>query len=784
MKALILSLLLFCACLNEAGAQLLFMNYGSDVAVAGDEILVSEPNSRYREGIVYVYSRAADGTWTERARLTAPDRMNYDGFGAAIANDGEHLLISASRKDQGRVYVFGRDGKSWSYKAVLEEPGLSTSDGYGTALAIEGGLAVVGAPGKVEMGSAGHPQKPGTVYVYRRDAGGAWQREGAISASDASNAAAFGRAVAIVDGRIIAGAPGSDERTGVVYVFEKDSGTWKQAARLSASSPAKGASFGASIVAADGKLVVGGPGGNPSIVTVFTRGDGQWTVERTLQPAEGGGMNWYGYALAADGARLLIASPFASQGAGTIYVRDGASEVAVTAEDGSRGDFFGGSLAAGDDLMVVGALGDDGMAGTAKVFERQNGMWTQTAVLRSEPAHLKPITGEVRDCTEGAAEMFDCSRVDLLSFLPVDALGGKRGVMVNDLWGWTDPMSGREYVLQGRTDGTSFVDISDPSNPIFVGDLPLTEGANPALWRDMKVYKDHVYIVADNAGEHGVQVFDLTRLRDVKEMPARFKEETVYRGINSAHNIAINEETGFAYSTGNGGGGETCGGGLHMIDIREPKNPKFAGCFSHEGTGFRGTGYTHDAQCVIYKGPDAQYRGREICFSANETALSIGDVTDKADVKYLSQGSYPASAYVHQGWLSEDHRYFYIDDEGDEIAGNVDQTRTLIWDVSDLDDPQFVKGYTWGERSSDHNLYIRGNVMYQSNYVGGLRVHDISDPENPKEIGYFDTVPVGDNGPGFAGSWSNYPYFKSEVIAVSSMQEGLFLVKKQTEPGL
>ena len=74
-------------------------------------------------------------------------------------------------------------------------------------------------------------------------------------------------------------------------------------------------------------------------------------------------------------------------------------------------------------------------------------------------------------------------------------------------------------------------------------------------------------------------------------------------------------------------GGETCGGGLHMIDIRDPKNPVFAGCYAEIGTGRAGTGYTHDAQCVVYGGPDAAYQGREVCFGSNETAIVIADVT-------------------------------------------------------------------------------------------------------------------------------------------------------------
>src|SRR5690606_24011601 len=206
---------------------------------------------------------------------------------------------------------------------------------------------------------------------------------------------------------------------------------------------------------------------------------------------------------------------------------------------------------------------------------------------------------------------------------------------------------------------------------------------NANVWRDIKVYKNHAYVVADGSGPHGMQVFDLTRLRNVKDAPQTFTMDAHYTNINSAHNIVINEETGFAYAVGVNSGGETCGGGLHMIDIREPKNPKFAGCFADPQTGRANTGYSHDAQCVIYKGPDEQYKGREICLGANETMLSIADVTDKQNPKAISRASYPNVGYSHQGWLTEDHRFFYMDDELDELAGSVQRTRTIIWDLTD-----------------------------------------------------------------------------------------------------
>ena len=120
-----------------------------------------------------------------------------------------------------------------------------------------------------------------------------------------------------------------------------------------------------------------------------------------------------------------------------------------------------------------------------------------------------------------------------------------------------------------------------------------------------------------------------------------------------------------------------------------------------------------------------------------------------------------------------------MNDELDELAGTTARTRTLVWDIEDLDDPVLATEYLGETSATDHNLYVRGRYMYQSNYVSGLRIIDITDPTNPVEVAYFDTVPWGENAPGFAGSWSNYPYFESGVIVVSSMHEGVFILKKR-----
>jgi len=440
---------------------------------------------------------------------------------------------------------------------------------------------------------------------------------------------------------------------------------------------------------------------------------------------------------------------------------------------------YGDPVDVSGDVAAMGVTNVDFGSGRAYIFERSDddSDWIEAANVVNVGFELAPITGERMRCEDGKAGVFSCENVELLSFLPVSAIGGEPGVTAADIWGWTDPETKREYALANRSDGTAFVDITDPVNPVYLGNLPKTEGSVANIWRDVKTYKNFAFIVADNVGEHGMQVFDLSRLRNVENPPATFEVDALYTGIHSAHNVIVNEATGFAYIVGADGGGNSCGGELHMVDIRDPMSPAFAGCFNHESIG-QGT---HDSQCVIYHGPDDRYTGHEICFSSNATALSIADVTDKINPVPLAAATYPNVGYAHQGWLTDDHRYFYQDDEGDELNMDFGGTRTMVWDVSELDDPVLLTEFINQNKASDHNLYVKGDLMYQSNYVSGLRIIDISDRGNPREVGHLDTVPFGDDTPGFAGSWSNYPFFESGSIIVSSIREGLFVVKRSDE---
>ena len=391
----------------------------------------------------------------------------------------------------------------------------------------------------------------------------------------------------------------------------------------------------------------------------------------------------------------------------------------------------------------------------------------------SDPTTTTRSTAARGTCRNGTVWHYPCDGVDLIARLEAREFGAESPV--SDLWGWTDPVTGTEWALVGHASGTAFVSLRTPAQPVYAGVLPMTAGANASGWRDIKVHRDHAFIVADAAGPHGMQVFDLTRLRKVRDPPVTFSESARYDNVASVHNLAINEETGFAYATGSNDGGETCGGALHMIDIRNPLDPRFAGCFEDRSTGFARTGYTHDAMCVIYRGPDHEHRGKEVCFGSNENALSVADVSDKDAPVAISAARYPDSWYAHQAWLDGAHEYLYMNDELDEFA-TFEQTRTIVWDVMDLDDPVVAGQFMGSTPATDHNLFVRGDLVYQSNYTAGLRILDITDREHPREVAFFDVEP-GDDEPRFGGSWSNYPFFDSGVIAVTSMDGGLFVLR-------
>lgn len=403
------------------------------------------------------------------------------------------------------------------------------------------------------------------------------------------------------------------------------------------------------------------------------------------------------------------------------------------------------------------------------------------------------IPGVGLPCTAGFAGPYPCDGVDLLGLVPLAELGGAAG---NDSWGWThvDPETGdrTELAIMGTGLGTAFIDVTDPVNPAVIGTTGqaggLAQGASGVLWRDVKVDGDHAFIVSERGG--GMQVVDLLEViaepgdatRDVPPVATYTGQ-----GAGAFHNIAINEETDRAYLVGG-----NFAGGLHIVDISDPTEPQFLGAFEDDG-------YTHDVQCVIYRGPDADYNGgyagrdadgdpsngsqAELCFASNEDSVTVVDVTDPGAPVEVTRTGYASSAYTHQGWLTPDQRFFVFNDEVDETAGTVSNTTTYMVEFDDLDreyTEEDVQTYEHETISVDHNLYIDGDLIFLANYNAGLRVLRYT-PEGLRtgdleEVAFFDVDPALDINQ-YGGAWNVYPFFESGTIIVSSLDEGLYTLR-------
>ena len=392
-----------------------------------------------------------------------------------------------------------------------------------------------------------------------------------------------------------------------------------------------------------------------------------------------------------------------------------------------------------------------------------------------DPNLLAPAALGATPCQGGFADVYPCRDVDLKSFVPLGELSPVPDDRGRGLWGWTDSQTGREYAIVPLATGTSFVDISDPASPRVLGYLP--GATSRASNREVTVYQNHAFIVADGSAAegHGIQIFDLTQLRSVERPPARFTATARFTGVGRVHTLFINTETGFAFANGS----DQCSGAIYILDVRDPRRPRRAGCYIPFGE----PRYVHDIQCVVYHGPDSRFAGRELCFASNVTNLLIVDVTDKGTPVIVSRTGYSGAAYTHQGWLTEDHRYFLMDDEGDEVSSRF-KTRTYLWDLSDLVTPRQFASHSAATDAIDHNQYVRDGFVYQANYRAGLRILDLGGIGRGalNEVAWFDIVPEGDEA-AFSGAWNVYPYFPSRNLIVSGIEQGLYILRWTKGPG-
>ena len=419
--------------------------------------------------------------------------------------------------------------------------------------------------------------------------------------------------------------------------------------------------------------------------------------------------------------------------------------------------------------------------------------------------------------------------------------------MTTDNWGWMDPKTKIPYALVvSMNQGLAIVNLSDPRNPKPMGVvsfpgfvIPTPENCRNNLvdklldHGDIKVFHNHAYLIYEGywGKKHGpgLMVIDLAGLRDRKSCDPlkpntcilklkikvfhQFKTQDGTIPLSDGHNIAINPDSGFMYITAASTPNDTKAKRprplktyVLKINKHNPMDIQFIASLNMA---------SHDIQTVTYRGPDVEHHNKEIIFVANgyparpfnETLKIIQITNQKGEYHYkvLSASKYPLAIFGHSVWITPDYHYAIYGDEADEYAPILrwfmqNQSRDIIFDIRDLDNVKVVHQYRSTTKAVDHDHYVKGKLLYNSDFTAGLRVVDLSHlPQKKlKEIAYIDTEPrlnnferkskaakalgeLFDKNASELGSWSNYPFFDNGIIVVTDQLNGLFVLRLQSK---
>ncbi|MEN6326080.1 MAG: S-layer homology domain-containing protein [Syntrophomonas sp.] len=382
--------------------------FGASVSISGDYTIVGAYNKNSQQGKAYIFKR--DGTaWSQQAVLTASDGAAGDLFGYSVSISGDYAVVGAYWKNsqQGKAYIFKRDGTAWTQQAVLTASDGAAGDDFGYSVSISGDYAVVGAYGK------------NSAYIFNRN-GTAWTQQNALTASDGAAGDDFGCSVSIAGDYAVVGASSKNPKTGQAYIFNRNGAVWSQQAILTGSDVAGDDHFGNSVSIAGDYAIVGAENKNgyQGQAYIFSRNGAVWTQQAALTASDGAAYNLFGFSVSISGDHAVVG---VSRNEGQVYMfnRNGAvwTEVALTGSDSVINDRFGLSVSISEDYVVVGAPWRNSHEGQAYIFDA---LAVSGIAIKTQPAKLAYVGGEPMDLT-GLKATLTCSNspakdVDLADF--------------------------------------------------------------------------------------------------------------------------------------------------------------------------------------------------------------------------------------------------------------------------------------------------------------------------------------------------------------------------------
>ncbi len=321
---------------------------------------------------------------------------------------------------------------------------------------------------------------------------------------------------------------------------------------------------------------------------------------------------------------------------------------------------------------------------------------------------------------------------------------------LSDVWGYVDDMD-REFAIVGLNRAVAIVNVSTPNVPDLIS---IIDGPR-SIWRDIKTYGDHAFVITDSEGL-GLHVLDLSDLPNPLDSADHYFwaphfEEFDSTQLRVCHNLYIDEQTGIAYLAGC----NVNNGGILMVDVTNPDSLAYIGALDAR--------YSHDV-----------YVRNDTVYSSDISAgyLSIMDATDKANPVLLATQTTPFR-FTHNAWLSDDGKTVFTTDE----RGNAP---VAAYDISDLSDIKFLDEFrpssSLGRGLIPHNVHVLNDFLVTSFYKEGVVITDAHKPDNLVEVGIYDTF-NSDRVSGFGGSWGAYPFLPSGNVLASDIGNGLFILK-------
>lgn len=341
------------------------------------------------------------------------------------------------------------------------------------------------------------------------------------------------------------------------------------------------------------------------------------------------------------------------------------------------------------------------------------------------------------------------------------AYGGALDNKFNEVWGYV--RNSREYAFIGSTLGTHIFDVTDAVNSEEILFVPGRVSDSLVVHRDFHDYKDYLYIVADE-GNSSLQILDLRFLPD--SAPVVYDSDSI---IKTSHNIFIDRQAGLLYTCGgralrhNTLFPSVTGNDFSVISLEDPTNPKMLINCKYDLPFWNTIGYVHD----VYVEDSIAY-----CHAGTE-GFFIVDFSDTSNVQLIgSLTQYIQQGYNHSGWLHQNGTIYAMADEtwGMDIK---------ILDVSDFNNIEVID--TIGSNVNNslsivHNLIFREDYLFVSHFVDGLYIFDLSDINDIKLAGFYDTSTEPHAFEKWQGAWGVYPFLSSSKVLISDMENGLWVL--------